>query len=111
MRHAKHRRRPGWTSSIGSTGTSSRGRGWRPREDGGPRGRGERLGLAIRLAVVMTDARRGLTMRELAMRYRLPLRLVYRYIAALEMGGVPLVVDGNRYRILPGWIDRIARTP
>jgi predicted DNA-binding transcriptional regulator YafY len=50
-------------------------------------------------------------MRELAMRYRLPLRLVYRYIAALEMGGVPLVVDGNRYRILPGWIDRIARTP
>lgn len=67
--------------------------------------RNDRVIRVLRLARILGDAKRGLPLKTLSERHHWPLRNLYRDIAALEAANFPVIKDGERYRLAPGWLD------
>lgn len=50
---------------------------------------------------------RGVPLKRLAERHGWPLRALYRDLQTLEAAGVPILKEGSRYLVMPGWIPAL----
>jgi predicted DNA-binding transcriptional regulator YafY len=66
--------------------------------------RNDRVVRVLRVAQILGDAKRGLPLKTLSERHGWPLRNLYRDIEALEAANFPVLRDGDRFRLAPGWM-------
>ncbi len=65
--------------------------------------RNERISRIIAVASALAASRRGVALRALAERHGWNLRALYRDVETLERAGIPIISEGQRYRISETW--------